>query len=256
MKSLCQNSEDRCLVLQASTMFATATTALSIIFIMPMVIAAPVGMICGRTFWSGDLLAVEAWIQSALLCAISAAAVLVAAASFVRIYMRSQFGAPTFYGELQVDLSHEETRKMCRAYLRAEALDETFVVDRSERRQIALVQESKFSTTFLEVSTTALDDDRTWIVFRGASKLSGAAVLMSAFFNDFGSSRDSAQKMMKIFSPYASTKKRRSAAYRPSKQAVPRVRLVDLTPPPAMRKGQRYQHECTESDMRHLKACS
>jgi hypothetical protein len=257
IKNLCQTSEDQWLFLQTSTtLFAVVTTCLAILFVLPMVIAAPVGMIYGTTFWSGDLDAVQAWLQSALLSAVSIAGVLVVAATLVRVYTRSQFGAPVYYGELQVDLSHEETRKLVRSYLRANSVDENFAVAKSERRQIALMQETRFSNTYLEISTVGLDEDQTWIVFRAATKARGGAILMSSCFTDFGRSETNVNKIMKILKPYASTKKKRNAGYVPSKQAIPRVRLVDLTPPPSMRKKQRYQHECTESDMRNLKACS
>jgi hypothetical protein len=257
MKSLCQSSEDHWLFLHASTtLFATLTSALAILFMLPMVLAAPVGMIYGTTFWSGDLIAVEAWIQGALLSAVTVSGVLVLAAVFVRVYTRSQFGAPAFESELQVDLSPEETRKLVRSYLRAKSVDETFEVARSERRQIALMQQGRFSDTYLEVSTISLDEDRTWILFRGASKLHGRAILMSSFFTDFSCSEQGVLKMMKMFKPYASAKKRPVAGYKRSKQAIPLVRIVDHAPPPSMRKKHRYQHECTESDLRHLKACS
>ncbi|MBS1989662.1 MAG: hypothetical protein JSS83_04040 [Cyanobacteria bacterium SZAS LIN-3] len=254
MRTSCDSAEEQWPILQASTLFAALTTAFAILFIMPMVVAAPVGMICGRTFWCGDLLAVQAWIQSALLCALSAAGALVIGATCLRIYMISTFGAPYDYAELQVDISHEETRKMCRAYLRAMAVDEIFSVDRSEKRQIALVNEGRFSRTFLEISTIALDNDRTWIVFRAVSKLNGAATLMSSFYNDFGCASDNVNRASKLFSPYASLKQRQAQGYKQG-QAMPSVRMADLAPPPTMRRKQRYQHEVTESDMRHLKAC-
>jgi len=155
MRALCQANEEQWPVLQASTLFAALATAFSILFILPMVVAAPVGMVCGRTFWSGDLLAVEAWIQSALLCALSAAAALVAAATCARIYMISTFGTPSDSSELQVDLSHDETRNMCRSYLESLAVDEVFIHDKSARRQLALVQVGRYSKTFLEITTTA-----------------------------------------------------------------------------------------------------
>ncbi len=255
IKSLCQNSEDQWLFLQASTtLFAAATTALSILFILPMVIAAPVGMIYGTTFWSGDLLAVEAWIRSALLSAVSTSAVLVLAASCIRVFTRFQFGAPSYYGEMEIDLTPEETRKLVRSYLRSSSIDATFAVAKSERRQIGLMRETRYSSTYLEVSTVALEQDRTWIVFRGASKLNGGAILMGSFFTDFGASQENVAKITKIFKPYASNKKRKSAV--PSKQAIPRVRIADLEPPPPVRKKARYQHQCSEADLRHLKACS
>jgi hypothetical protein len=254
IKNLSQRSDDQWLFVQSSaTLFATAATVLSILFMMPMVIAAPVGMIYGTTFWSGDLDAVQAWIRSALLCALTVSAVLVLASGLMRIFTRFQFGAPAFYGEMEVALSHEETRKLVRSYLRANSIDETFAVAKSERRQIALMSESRFSSTYLEVSTVALDDERTWVVFRGASKLDGGAILMNSFYTDFGRSRESALKLMKVFKPYASNKKGRSHVR--SKQALPKVRLDETAPPPTVRKKQRYQHQCTEADLRHLKAC-
>jgi len=256
MKNLCQSSEDQWMSLPVSTtLFATATACFLILFMLPMVLAAPIGMICGTTFWTGDLIAVQAWIQSALLCAVLAAAAMVFAAGCIRVYARSQFGAPAYDGELQVDLSYDETRKLVHAYLRANCVDERFIVTGSGRRQVALISEGRFSNTYLEASTIKLDDERTWIMFRSASKLNSKAILMSSFFNDFGSSRDGVQKMMKIFKPYASTKKRPTTAYKPSKRAIPAFKIVDHEPPPSIDQNQLLEHECTGPDHRHLKAC-
>jgi hypothetical protein len=257
MKHLCQSSEDHWLSLQASAaLFATATSCLLIVFMVPMVLAMPVGLVCGKSFWSGDLVAVHAWIQSAVLCAVLAAAVIVLMAGCIRVYMRSQFGAPAYDGELQIDLSYEEARKLAHAYLRANCVDERITVTSSGRRQVALMSEGRFCNTYLEASTTQLEDDRTWIVFRGVSKLNSKAILLSSFFNDFGTSRDGVIKMMRIFKPYASSRAIPASAAVASKRAISAFRIVDHAPPPTLSQKQRLQHECGESDRRHLKACS
>ncbi len=257
MKHLCQSREDQWLSLQASAMlFATAASCLLVLFMLPMILAMPIGLICGKSFWNGDLFAVQAWMQSAMLCAVLASVVIVAVAGCIRVYMRSQFGAPAFDGELQIDLSYEEARKLVHAYLRANCVDEKLTVTGSGRRQVALMSEGRFCNTYLEASTTQLEDDRTWIVFRGVSQLNSKAILLSSFFNDFGTSRDGVIKMMRIFKPYASSRTIATAASLSNKRAISAFRIVDHAPPPTLSQIQRLQHESAESERRHLKACS
>jgi hypothetical protein len=235
MQIYCHCSPDRLLWLQSCSLLIVLSFSIFILSSLPVVLAGCLSLIMGTGLWNGDAGALQDWFLSTVFFAFATASILIALAIFVKTYLRTQFGAPAYYSELQTDLSQAQVLKMCCDFMRAHAVDEDMIVDTARGRLVGLMDESRLSSTYLEMSTLELEPNRTWVVVRAASIVGGKAALLSAFYNDLGAARAAVNSTIDIFSPYAS-RKRRPYPGSSSKQALPLVRQVDDCPPPLLAK--------------------
>jgi hypothetical protein len=240
MKSYCHLSHDRLLPIQAFYVLILLSAALFVLFSLPAALAGAASFIMGIELWNGDIDALDRWLRSTLSYSIITASTLIALGIFVKTYMRTQFGPPAYYSELEVDLSKESVVHLCIAYMHGRALDEVVQVDESSGRLVGLMRQNSLSSTFLEIMPVVIDQDRTRIVISGASVLYGKAALLDAFYVDLGASRDAASKMGELFSPYGS--RRRHRGTHSNIRVIPLLRPVEADcPPPLLKHAHQYR---------------
>ncbi|MBS2011234.1 MAG: hypothetical protein JST01_29590 [Cyanobacteria bacterium SZAS TMP-1] len=241
MKEQCHSSPNRWLAWQALALQTGLGLAIFSLCCLPAALTQGFAALAGGGAWGGNIDAFQEWLFSTVSFSFFSALIVVSLIVFVRYYLRSQYGPPTYYAELQTDLSQESVMEITRAFLVSNALEKTLLVDKSAGRLLGLMYESNLSSTFLEVTTMEMEPGRTWIGVRGASIVYGKARFLSAFYNDLGAARHIGSEMIDVFAPYASRKRRPFQNARASQQALPVIKLVDDCPPP-LSTGPRVKH--------------
>jgi hypothetical protein len=232
MKGLCHKSADSMFLVQALSLFVP----IALTFLVLCTAVSVPGNLLAFIFGNG-LGTYESWLewlQSTVIFSLAAAGTIVSLTIMAKVYLQSQFGRPTHVCELQADLDRDSVLQICVEYLKEHCLYDCLLEDMGRGRLVALVHESRHSMTFLDISTVCMDQGSTWIVVRTASVVCGRAALLSSFYNDFGVSRGEANKMIRMFSPYASRKRRRVAGAQSSQQAIPALKPVGACPPPLL----------------------
>lgn len=232
MKVFSDCHDGRSFIGQLLALTAVSSIALSIIFSIPLLLAAPAAVLSGTSFCDDDLNVIRAWSGSAFYCAAVCSLVLSFLLAFLRVYLRGSFGKPGHCTGFQVDLCRDSLLKLCQAYLERKCVDDLLAVDHSKGRLIAVLHEGRFSITYLEIDAYTLDENLTWMTLRSATRLKGYASLLSAFNIDFGLAQESAVRLITLIRPYAS---KRKAPSRISRSSMPMVQPVRTVLPPSLR---------------------
>jgi len=189
--------------------------------------------ISGSGFSIGSHTSLEEWFFStATFVAVSASA-LVLLALFVKIYLRSTYGAPFFSTELQTDLSYEQALNYSEAYMAGLGEEGTISVDETNGRLVCLMRETNFASTYLDLRIVELEDDRSLVCVRSVSIPYGRPALLSSYYNDMGAARLIVDGVRDLFSAQQSqtrtaVKKAANTQNRPSKN------VFNSCPPPML----------------------
>jgi len=230
MKNLCLEGSDQLMVPQTVGLFFITAPAFLVVFGVPVILASTLSFVAGKTFLSSNVHAIMDLAQSTGTDALFAAATATALAIFGRLYLRAQFGQPYYYSELQVDLDKETVLELCNAYMNERSVDELYVSNPQNGRIIGLVDETNNHLTYLEVTAIEREDEQCFLALRAASIVTGRAALLSSFYTDFGACKTASNAMLKLFSPYASRRRR------PGRITVAPARPIMACPPPLWQK--------------------
>lgn len=239
MNLLCQNHFADMLIYQASAVFILLTMLLFATFCLPLILALPVGLVTGKSFWSEDPTAITAWLQAALFYAFLTAVILTALSCFARVWMHSHFGRPFAEKCLSLDLSAIEALKLVRRELRFEGLAKALEVDAKRGRIIALIKKEKTFRTFMDISFVEEDEEHCTVLIQTASEPFGKPALLSAFFCDLGESNNICRSMQDLLNPYSSRKRKARAVKKLASDYsnvcdMSSVNPEEMVPPPGL----------------------
>ncbi len=202
MKNLCHPNNDLHTSLQAFCLFTVVGIVSFILFSISDVVAEAVSFI-GTGFFN-DTLGTEDWMRSTIFAAFVSTSTLLSLTIFGKVYLRSKFGPPAYSHSFVVDLPQKFAVPLCQNYMTELVADNAWLLDTDGKRIIGLMNETCRSSTYVELTTMAIEQERTVIVVRAATVPTGRAALLSGFFCDFGKCREAACSMMEIFSSYIS----------------------------------------------------
>ncbi len=202
MRNLCHPNNDVRTPVQAFCLFIIVGVVSFILFSISDVLTEAASFI-GTGFWN-DTLGTEDWNRSTVFAAFVSSSTILTLTILGKVYLRSKFGPPAYGHSFVVDLPQRFAIPLCQNYMTELVEDDAWLLDTDGRRIIGLMSESSHSSTYVEVTTIAIEQERTVIVLRAATVPTGRAALLSGFFCDFGKCREAACRMMEIFSSYIS----------------------------------------------------
>lgn len=202
MKKLCHPNNDWHTSLQTFCLFIAVGIVSFILLSITDVVTEALSSI-GTGFFNGTL-ATEDRIWSTVFAAFISTSALLSLTILGKLYLRSKFGPPAYVHSFVIDLPQIFAIPLCQNYMTQRVADHSWIIDSDGKRVIGLVNETSRSSTYLELTTMAIEQERTLIVVRAATVPTGRAALLSGFFCDFGRCRQAASSVMAIFSSYRS----------------------------------------------------
>lgn len=202
MKKLCQPNNDWHTSLQTLCLFIAVGIVSFILFCISDLVTEAVSFIT-TGFFNGTL-ATQDWVWSTAFSAFISTSAILSLTIFGKVYLLSRFGPPTYVHSFVIDLPQIFAIPLCQNYMTHQVTDDSWLLDTDGKRVIGLMQETCHSSTYLELTTMAIEQERTLIVVRAATVPTGRAALLSGFFCDFGKCREAACSAMAIFSSYIS----------------------------------------------------
>ncbi len=202
MKKLCHSNDDLQTSLQTLCLFIAVGIVTFILFCISDVVTEVVSYI--TTGFFNDTFASEDWLQSTVFTAFVSTSAILSLTIFGKVYLRSKFGPPTYVHSFVIDLPQIFAIRLCQNYMTELVSDDSWLLDSDAKRIIGLMRETCRSSTYVELTTMAIEQERTLIVVRAATVPAGRAALLSGFFCDFGKCREAACSVMEIFSSYIS----------------------------------------------------
>lgn len=202
MKKLCHPNNDWHTSLQTLCLFIAVGIVSFILLCLSDAVTEALSFI-GTGFFKGTL-GTEDWIWSTVFAAFISTSALLSLTIFGKLYLRSKFGPPAYVHSFVIDLPQIFAIPLCQNYMTQRVADDSWLLDSDGKRVIGLMKETCRSSTYLELTTMAIEQERTLIVVRAATVPTGRAALLSGFFCDFGKCREAACSAMAIFSSYRS----------------------------------------------------
>lgn len=236
MKGYCRTGPNQLLVQQTSSLLIVLSVSLCIFFSIPTVLGGCYSYLTGAGFWAGNGDGLSDWLQKTVIYSLACASTTVALLASVRLYMRSQYGPPSYAFEMEAELPRKAALELCQIYMRGHAEEEMVRVEEARSRIIAVLSETELAITFVEVRALPIDEQNTRILVRAASVPYGKASLVSAYYNDLGTAKESAMRMKKVFRSYTIKQKRTAEQW--TKQLEPVIRTPQYYPPPTLRARQ------------------
>ncbi|MBP9093476.1 hypothetical protein KBI23_20820 [bacterium] len=202
MKKLCHSNEDLQTSLQTLCLFIAVGIVSFILFCISDVVTEVVSYI--TTGFFNDTFASDDWLQSTVFAALVSTSAILSLTILGKVYLRSKFGPPAYVHSFVIDLPQIFAIRLCQNYMTELVSDDSWLLDIDGKRIIGLMRETCRSSTYVELTTMAIEQERTLIVVRAATVPTGRAALLSGFFCDFGKCREAAGSVMEIFSSYIS----------------------------------------------------
>lgn len=202
MKKHCHQDDDWQTSLQTLCLFTVIGIGSFILFCISDLVSEVVSYI--GTGFSNNTLGSEEWLWSTVFAAFISTSAILSLIIVSKVYLRSKFGPPAYSHSFVIDLPQILAIQLCQNYMAEQVTDDSWLLDSDDKRVIGLMRETCRSSTYLELTTMAIEQERTLIVVRAATVPTGRAALLSGFFCDFGKCREAASSVMTIFSSYIS----------------------------------------------------
>lgn len=240
MNLLCQNHFASQLIYQCLAILGILTILLSFIFCLPLILALPVGLVTGRSFWTEESGAITAWLTSAFGYALATSVTATTLACFARVWMQTTFGRPFAEQTLTLDLPAIDALKMVRREIRQDSIAKSMEVDAQNGRIVALITKTKNFRTFVDISFVEEDEERCSVLIQAASEPYNHMAVVSAFFNDMGESHAICERIHEIMRPVTAKRRksrqvRRKASDYSNVADMSQVNPEEVVPPPELK---------------------
>lgn len=214
IQSLCDNKLYKSAPLQILALSALLTLALTLLLNVPVMLAAPLGLLTGQPFWhetESETSAFFAWLSVTISNGAIVAALISITIHIITTTLRGRFGDSHYELNLEMELPPQEAFVRLHDELRYYRLVKRIEKDENRLSLVALKSQGKYLSTYLAVQVKpGSDAEHSVVILSAASEPENKFIWLSSLFCDFGESIELVNRIKLILNPVLSRKTRKT----------------------------------------------